>query len=370
MTIQIDGVIGLDVTARDIRAQLDEAGDEVEILVNSPGGSVTEGVAVYNAIRDYRRSGGEVIARVVGMAASIASYIPLAADIVAVEDNTTLMIHEPSMIALGRKADMERAATILEGVSQTLARAYASKTGKSSEEMRALMADETFLFGQQIVDAGFADIVTGAETGPESQDEAFALTRAAVDDAEKRMSEIREDVTQLAAMLGEMPIAQKQDSTTVVDGESHTKARPQAGKERGALMNKEQLKNEYPDLYAEIKAEGRDEETRRRDELDGYVEAHADNPHVAEVVAEAKANGKTAWEINAKLTAAIQKGSKLDGENPPTVATASDDMDGLDDDDREAMRLMAMTESEYLEARAAQPLAQRIADKLKSQEGN
>ena len=345
--IEIDGIIGLEVTARDIRAQLDGAGDEIEILVNSPGGSVTEGVAIYNAIRDYRRNGGKATARVVGMAASIASYIPLAAESVSVEDNTTLMIHEPSMIALGGKSDMERAASILEGVSQILARAYAAKTGKSSEEMRKLMAEETFLFGSQIVDAGFADSVEPAGEGPEAQDEAFALTRAAVDDAEKRMSEVREDVTQLAAMLGEMPTAQKEDSKPVVDGESNTKARPQAGEERETVMNKEQLKNEYPDLYAEVKAEGRDEENKRLTELDGYVEAHADNPHVAEVIAEAKGNGKTAWEMNAKITAAIQKGSKLDGENPPAVATASDDMDGLDNDDREAMRLMGVSAAEY-----------------------
>jgi ATP-dependent protease ClpP protease subunit len=345
--IQIDGIIGLDVTARDIRAQLEDAGDEVEILINSPGGSVTEGVAIYNAIRDYRRKGGKATARVVGMAASMASYIPLAAERVSVEDNTTLMIHEPFMIALGRKSDMERAASILEGVSRTFARAYAAKTGKSPEEMRQLMADETYLFGQDIVDAGFADSVEPAGEGPEAQEEAFALARAAVDDAEKRMSEVREDVTQLAAMLGEMPTAQKEDSMPVVDGESNTQARPQAGEERETLMNKEQLKNEYPDLYAEVKAEGRDEESKRLTELDGYVEAHADNPHVAEVIAEAKGNGKTAWEMNAKITAAIQKGSKLDGENPPAVATTADDGDGLTAEDREAAKMMGMTIDEY-----------------------
>jgi ATP-dependent protease ClpP protease subunit len=106
MKLNIDGAIGVDVFAREVREQLAAAEGPVEILVNSPGGSVTEGVAIYNAIRDYRRAGNQVTARVVGLAASMSSYIPLAADTVTVEDNAVFMIHEPSMIALGRKSDM------------------------------------------------------------------------------------------------------------------------------------------------------------------------------------------------------------------------------------------------------------------------
>ena len=143
----------------------------------------------------------------------------------------------------------------------------------------------------------------------------------------------------------------KQDSSLVVDEESQFEARPQAGEERETLMNKEQLKNEYPDLYAEVKAEGRDYgvaiETARRAELASYIEADPDNSRVREVVEAAIAEGKTVNDINAKLQVAIRDGSKLDGENPPAVATASDDMDGLDNDDREAMRLMGVSAAEY-----------------------
>jgi ATP-dependent Clp protease protease subunit len=348
MNIQIDGIIGYDVTAREIRQALSESGGDVELIVNSPGGSVTEGVAIYNAIRDYRREGNTVNARVVGLAASMASYIPLAADTVTVEDNTIFMIHEPSTIAIGRKADFERTVAVLEGVSQTLARRYAEKTGKTVDEIRALMNEETYLFGDEIVAEGFADSVEPAGDGPENADEAVALARAAIADAEAKLSGDREDMGQLAAMLGDMPKAQKQESKPVVDG---SEPAAKAETKKGGVMDFNTLKNEHPAVFAEAvqagHAEGVEAERARVAELRSYIEADPDNGKLAEVINAAISEGKTVAEVNGKIQVAIRDGGKLDGENPPAVETAADEMAGLDAEDREAMRLMGMSAAEY-----------------------
>lgn len=344
MTIQLDGIVGLDITARDIRAQLENAGDEVEIIVNSPGGSVTEGVAVYNAIRDYRRKGGKATARVVGIAASMASYIPLAAESVTVEDNTVLMIHEPFMIALGQKADMERAARILEGVSQTLARAYAEKTGKAVDEIRVLMADETYLFGQEIIDAGFADSVEPAGDGPEGRDEAEALARASVADAMQKIGDAHEDVTQLAAMLGDMPSAHKQESTPVVD---RTIPAAQAEKHEEGVMDLKTLKTEHPDVFAAARDIGVQEERVRVSELNDQLSADPDNAKLAEVIKAAVADGKTAAQVQTAINVAIRDGGKFDGENAPVVATTPTEGESLTDEELSLIKNLGITVEQY-----------------------
>lgn len=348
MTLQIDGIVGLDITAREIREQLEAAGGEdIEMVINSPGGSVTEGIAVFNAIRDYRRSGAGVTARVVGLAGSMATYIPLAAETVTVEDNAVWMIHEPSMIALGRKSDMERAASILEGVSRTIARAYVDKTGKEMDEIRQLMADETYLFGEEITEAGFADSVEPAGEGPDNQEEAVALAQAAVYETEKRLVEAHEDIGQIAAMIG---AHEKQESTPVVDG-IQPAAKAETHKE--GVMDLNTLKNEHPAVFAEAvqagQKQGVEAERARVAELRSYIEADPENSRVREVVESAIAEGKSVSEINAKLQVAIRDGGKLDGENPPAVGTAGDEMEGLDADDREAIKLMGISASEYKE---------------------
>jgi len=347
MTISIDGIIGLDVTAADIRAQFAEASGPVEMIVNSPGGLVSEGTAIFNAVRDFRRQGGTVNARVVGMAASMSSYIPLAADRVTVEDNAVYMVHNPHAIAIGDQRSMRKTADTLEGLAGILANAYARKSDRPVDEIRALMDEESYFFGQEIVDAGFADDIEPAGDGEDDRSAAVALAETQVAHMENRVkTESTETADEIAAVLGDIKGA----------AESRTKSetRPQAGNHREVPMSEER-KNETPaedvPTYEDgVRAgieQGVQQERDRVKALRAYTEADPDNAKLAEVVNDAIELGKTVAEVDGPIHVAIRDGAKFDGENAPAVQTMGSELAGLDAEDIEAMRLMGMTAAEY-----------------------
>jgi ATP-dependent protease ClpP protease subunit len=347
MRIAIDGIVGLEVLAEDIRAQLDEAGGEdIDLTISSPGGAVYEGIAIYNALRDYKREGGRINARVVGLAASMATYIPMAADTVSIEDNAVWMVHNPLTIAIGNQNDMRKQADILDGIAGVLASAYAKKTGKEVSEIRELMDDETYLFGEDITEYGFADSIEPAGEGAEDKSQALALAQNAVNHMEEKMREATDDIDSAAAMLN----IQAQEKA-VVDRSAEPAS--EAGNKTEVPMTIEELKKENPDLYAQISNEGKeagiDEERKRVTKLRSYVEADPDNVKLAEVINTAIADGSTAEEIDGKIQVAIRDGGKFDGENPPSVETTGDEYEGLSDDDKEAIEKMDISVKEYRE---------------------
>lgn len=199
-TISIDGIIGEDITARDFRAALAGAGD-IAINIHSPGGNVAEGLDIYNAIRAHKRAGNIVFATVTGLAASMATAIAMAADEIAVEDNAIWMVHNPAGVAIGDHNTMRKSADTLDSLSRLLARAYAQKTGRKMNDIRAEMDVETWLFGDEIKAAGYADSVIQSDDGPESADEALAIARTQYDAMLAKQRERDTPIDQIAAML-------------------------------------------------------------------------------------------------------------------------------------------------------------------------
>lgn len=135
-------------------------GRAVTILINSPGGSVTEGVAVHNAIK---RHGGRVTAVVDGLAASIASFILVAAPVRLIARNSTVMIHNPWSAFIGDEKEMLKEADLLAKFGKVTAEGYATATGKTVAEIQKLMADETWYFGQEAIDAGFCTALVASD---------------------------------------------------------------------------------------------------------------------------------------------------------------------------------------------------------------
>ena len=126
----------------------------IDLRLNSPGGSVFDAVAIYNALK---RHSGDITVWIDGIAASAASYIAMAGDTIVMPENAFLMIHDPSGLVMGTAEDMRSTAEALDKVKGSLIQGYASKSGKGDEEIAALMAAETWLDAKDALDLGFID---------------------------------------------------------------------------------------------------------------------------------------------------------------------------------------------------------------------
>lgn len=155
--IIIDGVIGWDIWGSQIRKELENTNEEIIVEISSPGGSVFDGIEIFNIIRDYSRNINKVTTKIISLAASMASYIALAGDRIIAEDNAIYMIHNVWGLAIGDHRELQKTADIYENLTNLLAKTYSKKTGKALSEIRQLMDNETWLYGNEMVNAGFVD---------------------------------------------------------------------------------------------------------------------------------------------------------------------------------------------------------------------
>lgn len=144
------------VTAKGFLAELGAMANDVaiDLRLNSPGGSVFDAVAIFNALK---RHAGEITVWIDGIAASAASYIAMAGDSVVMPQNAFLMIHDPSGLVVGTAADMRSTAEALDKVKGSLIQGYAAKSGKPDGEIAALMAAETWLDAEEALALGLID---------------------------------------------------------------------------------------------------------------------------------------------------------------------------------------------------------------------
>lgn len=131
--------------------------DRLEITINSPGGSVFDGLVIVNELKAMSAKGVRTVAIVNVLAASMGSVIAASCDECQIVDNGKMMIHDVSVGVRGTSKDLQRLADLCEGMSNEVAGIYAAKTGKTSAEMRALMQDETWFDAKQAVAIGLAD---------------------------------------------------------------------------------------------------------------------------------------------------------------------------------------------------------------------
>ncbi|WP_088838941.1 head maturation protease, ClpP-related [Listeria sp. ILCC792] len=139
---------------KDVTDALKNATDEVEIHINSNGGDLFAGSEIYTALKDYS---GSVTVKVVGMAASAASIIAMAGDRVLISPTAQMMIHNVQLYTGGDHRDLQDASNVAKNANVSVANAYQLKTGKSLDELLALMGKETYVNAQQAVEMGLAD---------------------------------------------------------------------------------------------------------------------------------------------------------------------------------------------------------------------
>lgn len=149
------------VTAKKVASQLRAIGDRpIEVQINSPGGDMFEGIAIYNVLREHPQP---IIVKIMGMAASAASIVAMAGDEIQIGAASFMMIHNCWVLAIGNRHDMRETAEWLEPFDQAMVEVYAARSGRKAPEIAKWMDAETYMSGSQAIERGFADALLPAD---------------------------------------------------------------------------------------------------------------------------------------------------------------------------------------------------------------
>ena len=157
-TMYLSGIVGLDITADDIRTQMNRTSKEKwQIIVNSPGGFVIDAFEIFNIFSTYN---GEIEFVINGMAASAMSYIIMSGDKISAFKNSIFMAHRAQAIGIGDADEIQREADIARAMDNVLSEAYSKKMKKPKEEILSEMKNEIWLIGwEALTNAGIIDNV-------------------------------------------------------------------------------------------------------------------------------------------------------------------------------------------------------------------
>ncbi|MDE9693008.1 head maturation protease, ClpP-related [Citrobacter freundii] len=180
-SISIFDVIGADywgegVTASRIAGALRSLnGADVTVNINSPGGDMFEGLAIYNLLREYE---GRVTVKVLGLAASAASVIAMAGDDVQIGRGAFLMIHNCWVYAMGNRHDLAQIAADMAPFDNAMSDIYQARSGLDATTVNRMMDGETYIGGSEAVEKGFADSLLSAdEIADDDESPAAALRK-------------------------------------------------------------------------------------------------------------------------------------------------------------------------------------------------
>jgi len=157
--------------------------ENLTVRINSPGGSVIDSVAIYNALVQHPAN---ITTRVDSMAASAASIIAMAGDTVEMMVGSQLMIHDAMSAEMGNARELRELAKWLDSQSDNIASIYAARGTKPAEEWRAMMLAETWMFAEEAVDLGLADSIYTRQVKQ-------ALEEAGIDPLEEEQAEELEE---------------------------------------------------------------------------------------------------------------------------------------------------------------------------------
>ena len=151
---------GDEITPALFRDELAKISGNLTVWLSSPGGDVFAASQIYTMLRNHK---GKVTVKIDGIAASAASVVAMAGDETLISPTGMMMIHNPSTVAMGNKADMEKAISLLEEVKETILNAYEDKTHLSRTRLSHLMDEETWFNAKKAKQLGFVDGILFAE---------------------------------------------------------------------------------------------------------------------------------------------------------------------------------------------------------------
>ena len=319
------GEIGWELWPELVRAQLKQSsGDDITVRFSTIGGDIIKGSDIFNMLADHRRDNPKIKMNleIKSVAASMGSAIAasLVWDEIMIEPVSMFMIHNPSLFAFGDFRKLESAADFLKRVRVIWAAVYAKKSGNTSQEINEIMNAETWFFGQEIIDAGFADKLNEAAQAADMVNDkviVMATMKAQYTDMERRQKELNKDER-----------FDEERAVASLRGSSNTKtvSKPKgdinknAKNEENNVENKQELMKELPAVYGECVQDGINIERDRVKELTAMkvLDEYKGIPEILAVIDKAVAEGKRAEEVQPLIMAAILK-----IQNDPAKAAAA-----------------------------------------------
>lgn len=241
---------GDEVTPDLFREELKQHAGDLTVVINSPGGDVFAGLAIYNALVNHN---GNVTVRVDGLAASIASVIAMAGDKIIMSPGSMIMIHRPSVYAAGTVDDMEKAKDVLLKIEEGITPIYAKRTGLSDEKITELLEAETWMLADKAVELGFADEVSEAPE-KQKQDESvqnvigmnFAFSMSAVKQADAKPMQSLVEQIKAKAEAETAKAAEPTEDATEPETKTDEPAAPEVAPEAEPTDEAEQSEPEEP----------------------------------------------------------------------------------------------------------------------------
>lgn len=277
---------------------------ELEIMINSGGGDVYSGSEIYTALKEYK---GNVVVKIVGIAASAASVIAMAGKKVIISPTAQIMIHNVSSYAGGDYRDLQHESDVLKNYNTSIANAYILKSGLSQEELLELMDKETWFNAQQALEKNLVDEIMFNNSNETrlvaSADNTKMIPVEVINKfMEERMSNIGE---------GQLP----------KDNEEEPKD------EEDEVMTLEELKAKHPDLYNQIINEAKEEGIKNENERIKAIE-ELGVPGFEDLINKAKFENKDSAE---KLAMDIIKAQKNMGTDYlKNLKDDAKDLDGVE----------------------------------------
>lgn len=206
-----------DVTAVDFKNELNQLGDvsEIDVHINSAGGNVFEGHAIYNMLKMHK---AKVNIYVDALAASIASVIAMSGDTIFMHKNSFMMIHNSWIMTLGNSKDLRQTADLLDKTDQSSNNAYLDKaTNLSEAELKQLLEAETWLTADEALEKGLADEIIGAsEIAASISKDSYQMFKHVPENIEKDVDKI----TTVSDIQEDNTVETPQETMTQVEKES------------------------------------------------------------------------------------------------------------------------------------------------------
>lgn len=329
------GEIGWDIAEAHVSQFLKEAnGDDLDVLMSTPGGYVSVGIGIFNLFRDYKMKfpKSQATLTIIGEASSMGSYnmVNKAFDLVAAYDNAYAMIHNPWGGAVGDYREMEKTAAVFRGLTDLMAAAYAAKMGITPQAAKKIMDEETWYFGEELKAAGLVDEIIPAPEGEKDKAAALAVGRLRVEAVKEKMRtdpNAKNDLLKVAAMLRLAPSGSAQN-------QSQQQQHPASGGENnkgGVRMDKDKLKNEHPAVYDEVEkagevkgVEGEKARVKSLLALKEKYKGKAASAIVGDIVDKAIAEGSTELQALTDINVALSNGNiQASLESPGAIGTGS-----------------------------------------------